>query len=405
MSNSKEMAVPSEKATQQTACPVCAGADTIPLVDMPGMPVLCNELWDTQEGARHAPRGDIRPTLCRTCSHIFNSAFDPDAIHYAQSYENSLHFSPRFQQYAQALVSRLVSTYDLRHKTVLEIGCGQGEFLSMLCAAGDNQGIGFDPSYSPERAAAASTSQITFVPELYSEKTAHYAADLICCRHVLEHIQHPRAFVTSLRRALADSPHTVVYMEVPNVRFMLEDLSIWDFIYEHYSYFSARSLARLFHEGGFRVLRLEEAYRGQFLALDAMPGPAPADAPAQERVPHANAGEPDAFAQVFQQKIQEWKDRLATFAQEGKRVAIWGAGSKGVTFLNLLQTAAPIDTVTDINPHKQGKFIAGTGHQITAPDYLVERRPDVVIIMNPIYRPEIEQQLANWGLNPQVLSV
>ena len=40
----------------------------------------------------------------------------------------------------------LIRRYDLRGKEVIEIGCGKGEFLSLLCEVGDNRGVGFDPA-------------------------------------------------------------------------------------------------------------------------------------------------------------------------------------------------------------------------------------------------------------------
>ena len=57
----------------------------------------------------------------------------------------------------------------------------------------------------------------------------------------------------------------------------------------------------------------------------------------------------------------------------------------------------------DINPHKQGYFMPGTGHEVLAPETLVERGIDVVVVMNPIYVEEIRSQLAGLGLNPEIV--
>ena len=59
----------------------------------------------------------------------------------------------------------------------------------------------------------------------------------------------------------------------------------------------------------------------------------------------------------------------------------------------------------DINPYKQGKFLAGTGQQVVAPEALVEHRPDVVLLMNPIYHAEIEGTLAGLGISCEVVDV
>jgi hypothetical protein len=111
------------------------------------------------------------------------------------------------------------------------------------------------------------------------------------------------------------------------------------------------------------------------------------------------------FAGCVQQKREEWSTRLESFARAGSKSVIWGGGAKTVSFLNLVGAADAIEWVIDINPGKQGSFVAGTGQPIVAPDRLVEIAPDVVVVMNPVYRGEIEAQLGLMGLSPEVLVV
>ena len=81
------------------------------------------------------------------------------------------------------------------------------------------------------------------------------------------------------------------------------------------------------------------------------------------------------------------------------------AGSKGVAYLTALGLTDEIECAVDINPHKAGKFMAGTGHRIVQPEALVEIRPDVVVVMNPIYRAEIASTLGDLGLHPELVTV
>ena len=78
--------------------------------------------------------------------------------------------------------------YDIRGKTVLEIGCGKGEFLSLICKLGGNRGIGYDPSFVPAR--QRSEQDVRFVREFFTENTNEIAPDLLCCKMTLEHIGH-----------------------------------------------------------------------------------------------------------------------------------------------------------------------------------------------------------------------
>ena len=82
---------------------------------------------------------------------------------------------------------------------------------------------------------------------------------------------------------------------------------------------------------------------------------------------------------------------------------IWGAGSKGVSFLNTVDPNGTIEFAVDINERKRGQHIAGTGQRIVGPDELVNIRPAKVVVMNPNYRDEIGARLRDLGLDAEVV--
>lgn len=384
----------------KTACPVCDGSHLAACVQIHDVPVYCNVLHDTRDEALAAATGDIDLAFCRGCGHLFNARFDPDRIDYTGKYENSLHYSGRFQAYAEALAEQLVERNDLRGKTIIEIACGQGDFLQLLCSLGGNRGIGFDPGHVPGRSEASAAADLTFVQDYYSEAYAHYRADLICCRHALEHIERPGAFLRMVRRAIGERS-TKVFFEVPDVRFTLDDLGIWDIIYEHCGYFSDASLRKAFRRNGFRVDSIARAFGGQFLTLHGTPAdevPGASDDDLSELADKINR-----FARVYADKVETWRARLLDLERAGQRVVLWGAGSKGVSFLNTLKVCGAVECLVDLNPHKHGRYIAGTGHQVRAPQALAQVRPDVVIVLNPQYRDEIASDLRGLGVHAEIL--
>lgn len=380
--------------------PVCPESDVLSLIEMKQVPVHCNVLWPTREEAINAPRGDIRLGYLSDCGHTCNLDFDPSLMEYTQEYENSLHFSPRFQEYATALAEGLIAKYALHDKDIVEIGAGKGDFLIMMCSKQGNRGWGYDPSYVPEEGYTA--PNVTFVQDFYTEKYTHQRADLIVCRHVLEHIEDPDAFIAQVRRAVGDQK-SVVFFEVPNSLWTLRQGGIWDVIYEHCSYYSPLSLAYLFQRHGFKVLAVNEVFGGQFLTIEAVPDDG-ADLPQDVSAELAQlTADARSFAAHYQTKRDEWQARLAVLAGAGKRGVVWGAGSKGVTFLNAMATGDEIAAVVDINPRKQGKYVPGTGQQIVPPSALVDIQPDFVIIMNANYRDEIGKMLADIGVSADIL--
>ena len=64
-----------------------------------------------------------------------------------------------------------------------------------------------------------------------------------------------------------------------------------------------------------------------------------------------------------------------------------------------------VEHVVDINSRKQGTFLPGTGQQIVSPDTLIDYRPDVVIVMNPIYQEEVRRDLELRGLGSQIIAL
>lgn len=381
-------------------CPVCGSKDHNDFFSLPQMPVSIGVQWPSASEARSCGKGDLELSFCNDCGFIWNKAFDESKLEYSQKYDNSLDYSPVFKDYAQGLASRIVETYDIREKQVVELGCGKGHFLSLLCEKGNNSGVGFDPSYEGERFDSPASDRIEYIQDFYSEKYTDRSGELVCCRHVLEHIKSPLDFLQSTRKTVGGNADTIVYFEVPNVRLILEKLSIWDIIYEHCNYFSVESLSYLFTKSGFQVVSAEESYQKQFISLEAKLASEDASTPTNLDALKLLIAD---FTSQMERRMEFWKTKLASLKAESKKVVIWGAGAKTVGFVNMLQIQDQISMAVDINPHKQGLHLAGTGQKIVAPEALIEEKPDVVILMNPIYKNEVTASLKELGVDADLI--
>jgi SAM-dependent methyltransferase len=353
------------------------------------------------------PTGKITLAFCVGCGLIFNQSYLHEAIAYNQEYENSLHFSERFNEYIRSLARDLIERFNLRNKDVIEIGCGKGDFLALLCEAGNNRGVGFDPSFEQERLARPGSGRLRIIADFYSEAYAHLGCDFLCCRQTLEHIPQPVAFLRTVRRALgASHERTVVFFEVPNALYTFRHMGVWDIIYEHVTYFWSAPLRRLFDRSGFRVLSVRESYGSQFLCVEAVPGPATdtADPAGPEEMAEVTE-EVRLFGQRFRSAVDAAATVLDSAERQKQRIVLWGAGSKGVTFLNIFKDRSVLEYAVDVNPHKQGKFVPGTGHAIVPPAFLSEYRPDMVLVMNPLYRDEIAGYLLNLSIPSRLVVV
>ena len=386
---------------KEKPCPVCSASEREVFFELSDIPVFCNLLWKERQAALDCAKGDIKLAFCPTCGFIDNVAFEPAKIDYTEDYECSLDFSPCFQSYAKSLAQDLIARHELQNKKIIEIGSGKGDFLLLLCQQGNNYGIGFDPTYvyRPEH----DRYQVEFIEDYYSEKYARYQSDLIICRHTLEHIPNPASFLTTLRSNIGDRYKPEIFFEVPNALYTFRNLGIWDIIYEHCCYFSPVSLSNAFARCGFQVTGTKEKYSGQFLCIEAFPSNDTQNVTQSTEALTQLQNDVLTFRSKFQQKVDYWKAKLQEIASENQRVVLWGAGSKGVTFLNILQDQKQIEYVVDINPNKEGKFIPGTGQQIVTPNFLIDYKPDIIIVMNPIYKNEIKKMLTKMNLMPQLI--
>ena len=249
-------------------CQSCGAGDLEIFYRVENIPIHSCLMVKSREEALAFPKRDLHLAFCGSCGFIQNILFDPSVIAYSAAYEESQSFSGEFRKFALGVCRDLIEKYDLRHKRILEIGCGKGDFLRLLCELGDNTGIGIDPACSAERAGAERAARIRFICNSYSEKYRSLDADYICCRHTLEHIPDVGRFIAGLARNLDGKDGTAVFFEVPDVERILDEGAFWDIYYEHCSYFSRGSLSRLFERSGFDVVDCYKGFNDQYLLLE-----------------------------------------------------------------------------------------------------------------------------------------
>jgi len=174
---------------------------------------------------------------------------------------------------------------------------------------------------------------------------------------------------------------------VPTFDWIVTKNAFWDIFFEHCNYFTEESLCVMFEEamsGNF--------FGGQYIYLWA-------DLSKIRRTIPGDVKFKKYSSLTFDKKIKEYKDII----EHSGSLAIWGAGAKGSTFLNLLDKERKhVQYVIDINPAKQNKFIGGTGHPIFEPDILLKRPVENILIMNENYKEEIRKQIDSFHITPNI---
>jgi SAM-dependent methyltransferase len=330
-----------------------------------------------------------------------SGSFDPLKLMYGPRYDNAQTHSPMFVQYLEDLARYILDERQVVNARIAEIGCGNGHFLNKLVRdeRAGNTGYGFDPSYKgPD---AFLEGRLRFKRDYYGPKYADVPVDVIICRHVIEHVSDPLTLLATVRSAIECSRHPRAFFETPTVEWILAQQVIWDFFYEHCSYWSASSLTMAFQMAGFDVLSVKTIFGEQYMLLEATTSPL--SHPKAVR----SAGSIPELARLFAfreaQILSEWRDLIRGARCKGG-VALWGAGAKGVTFANLIDgDRKSIRCLVDLNPGKQGRFTPGSAHRIVDYRELPQYGVKTVILMNPVYRQENLRLLAVANVNVQLI--
>lgn len=383
------------------ACPVCASEKTQIGEQRSAVPVLMNKLYGSRAEARAALVGELEIVFCQDCGFTWNAQFDPGLIVYDESYENDQTHSPEFQAHIAARVADvLAAARPGGGLNFLEIGCGQGTFIGEVARrAGSllSSAEGFDPAWRGADEGGPAGSRIHKV--YFTEETARrliHPPNVVATRHTIEHIPQPVGFLSNVRRALGDSSRARLFVETPSVTWILRHEAIQDFFYEHCTLFTAPALAYALERAGFRVLRVDHVFDGQYLWAEAEAVDKTGGLPPKAGGIGSLAGARDRF-------VNRWQASVRDAAAKG-RVAIWGAGAKGVSFATLIDPEGRlIDHAIDINPAKQGRWLAGSGVQVLSPESAAMRAPRSIFLMNPIYHREVQERAARAGLKADII--
>lgn len=383
-------------------CPVCGGERVAETVRRERLPAMQNYVHRRRESALSASVGTLLLAVCRTCGFAWNSAFDPGLLRYDDNYDNAVPSSVMGAYYGE-IATYLVDRYDPSDGLVVDVGCGDGRFLRTLCElAPTARGLGIDPAL--ETSSLEDGGRIALVKGVFSPELVDEPPALLVSRHVLEHIPQPVGFLRSIAGAAARFGPFPCFFEVPDLEWIVEHRTFWDFCFEHCNYFTAASFSGALAAAGFEPTGSQASFGDQYLWLEATATPEPGSPP--DGNGEETADRLQRYAAEEAAQIAAARDFLRRNRAEGTATAVWGMATKGVMFTIVSDPdASLVDVCVDVNPNKQGCFVPLTAHPIQAPEALRSLdRPLTILVMNENYRAEIERACAELGVEATLAS-
>lgn len=297
-----------------------------------------------------------------------------DPVPYYKEVIRATAFSEEMRGFRLKQFSHFIQKYHLQDKRVIEIGCGKGEYLSLIKQCGaDAHGL----EYSADSVSACIQLNLNVLPGFVDDEQktlGHAPFEAFFMLSFLEHLPDPNSTLRGIGHNLTEDAVGIV--EVPNFDMILKNKLFAEFIPDHLLYFTQDTLITALNINGFEILECEAIWHDYIIS-----------AVIRKR-------KPVDVSDFCQSKMRLKKQFDLHFDRfKNKKVAIWGAGHQALAVISLMELGDKVQYVVDSAPFKQGKYTPATHVPIVSPDKLVSEPVDVVIVMVASYTDEVVRVL------------
>ena len=383
-----------------TTCRICRSSEIQPVLSL-GTTPLADALRQKEQLLEVESKFPLNVAFCPRCSLVQLLETVPPDVLFCQDYPYYSSFSPALLQHSRANALDLIESRRLNaNSLVVELASNDGYLLKNFVEQGIPV-LGIDPAEGPARAAekiGVPTMCTFFGENLARELSANgKAADVIIGNNVLAHVADLHGFVEGIRILLKEDGVAVI--EMPYVKDLVDHCEFDTIYHEHLCYFSATALDRLFrmHSLFLNNVRRLSIHGGSFRIYVEKKENVSAAARAMLQTEAAEKVDQIDYYRDFAHRVEgirtELQRLLQRLKQQGARIAAYGAAAKGSTLINYSDIGTElVDFVVDRNTHKQGLYMPGQHIPVLAPEALLERNPDYVLLLAWNFAEEILQQ-------------
>lgn len=310
---------------------------------------------------------DLEVCQCSGCGLV---QLSNDPVPYYREVIRSAAFSEEMKDFRLKQFDSFLKKYSLKGKKIIEIGCGRGEYLSIIQQCGAEA---YGLEYSEESVAhcvknGLKVSKGFVESNTYKLNIAPFDAFFIL--NFLEHLPDPNSTIRGIYNNLTDG--AVGLVEVPNFDMILRNKLFSEFIGDHLFYFTKETLSATLRQNGFEIIKCIEVWHDYIISVIVNK---------REKIDISH------FYRYQTQLKNEVEEYICRF--NDKKVAIWGAGHQALAVISLMNLACKIKYVVDSAPFKQDKYTPATHVPIVSPDALDSDPVDAIIVMAASYSDEV----------------
>lgn len=343
--------------------------------------------------------------LCKNCSLVqIKQTVSSDVLFKDYCYFSS--YSDTMLQYAQDISQKMIKKMNLGETSlVIELASNDG-YLLQYYLSNNVPVLGIDPAENIGK--IAQEKGIPTLTDFFSKELALELAskgrfaDLIHANNVLAHVPSLNNFVQGIKVIL--KPEGLAVIEVPYLIDMIEKDEFDTIYHEHLCYFSLTALDNLFTRAGLKIIDVEKlTIHGGSLRLFVSHPHVQQNLNVQEMLEFENKVNVSSinYYKEFANNVNKNKNLLVSLLENlkssGKTIAAYGASAKGSTLLNVFGINEKLlDFVVDRSKEKQGYYTPGSQLPIYAPQELIKKMPDYVLLLTWNFKDEILKQQSDY---------
>jgi len=310
---------------------------------------------------------DLEICQCSGCGLV---QLSNEPVFYYKEVIRAVAFSKEMKDFRMKQFNSLVQKYSLKGKKVIEIGCGCGEYLSLMQQVGVDA-YGLEHSEESVMQCIKNGLKVSKGFIQSSNCRLNYAPfDTFYILNFLEHLPDPNSTLRGIYNNLTDD--AIGLVEVPNFDMILRNKLFSEFIGDHLFYFTMETLNTTLRLNGFEIIDCNEVWHEYIISAIV------------KKRGKLDISHFYAYQAKLKNEIEEYIRRY-----KEKKVAIWGAGHQALSVISLINLADKIKYVVDSAPFKQGKYTPATHIPIVSPDALDSDPVEAVIIMAASYSDEV----------------